>query len=278
MMTSQDALDRLSAAYRVEVDEETKNRHIAEVGAAIRTAPPTPPARGFALRSRVAGAVAAVVVVVAPVGMTVAAEDAVPGEFLYPLKQVTERIRALVDDDVAATHRVEEVERLVIQGASISEITRAIERAEAATSNLVEDGVLGARLESVRERLRGHDEQERGSVARPDSPSSRPDEADPGSDNTQPGGSQNGPGIGSATTSVPQSAGHGEGSGERSTEGVSTPDGAQPPQGTTATGANQGDGGTADRDGSSDGAGTSPTTSPATTDRQGPNGATGEER
>jgi len=270
-MARKDALERLSAAYRTEVDEVTKERHIVEMSAAIRTAPPAPVSTGHALRSRAAGAVAAVLVVVAPIGMAVAAEDAVPGEFLYPWKQATERVRAFVDDDIAATHRVEEVERLVVRGAPTVEITRAVERAEAATSSLVEDRLLGPRLESVRERLRQQDEQERASADREESRSSQPDESDSGSDNAEPNGGQNGPGVGSATTSVPRSAGDGDGGGERSAEDDSTPDGTPPPGGNAGAGANQGDNGTPERDGSGAGGGESP----PTTARQGSDGASG---
>ena len=268
-MARKDALERLSAAYRTEVDEVTKERHIVEMSAAIRTAPPAPVSTGYALRSRVAGTAAAVLVVVAPIGMAVAAEDAVPGEFLYPLKQATERVRAFVDEDIAATHRVEEVERLVVRGASIVKITRAVERAEAATSSLIEDRLLGPRLESVRERLRQQDEQERASADREESRSSQPDESDSGSENAEPNSGQNDPGAGSATTSVPQSPGHGEGGGERSTEGDSTPDGTPPPEGNAGAWANQGDNGTPERDGSGGGGGAST----PTTARQGSDGA-----
>jgi hypothetical protein len=271
-MARNDALERLSAAYRTEVDEVTKERHIAEMSTAIRTAPPAPSSTGYALRSRVAGAAAAVLVVVGPVGMAVAAEDAVPGEFLYPLKQATERVRAFVDDDIAATHRVEEAERLVVRGAPIVEITRAVDRAEAATSGLIEDRLLGPRLESIRERLRQQEEQERISADREESQSSsQPDESDSGSDNTEPNSGQNGPGVGLATTTAPQSAGHREG-GDRSTEGDSTPDGAPPPEGNAGTGANQGDNGTPERDGSGTGGGASTPTAA----RQGSDGASGQ--
>ena len=270
-MARKDALERLSAAYRTEVDELTKQRHIAEMSTAIRTAPPAPSSTGYALRSRVAGAAAAVLVVVAPVGLAVAAEDAVPGEFLYPVKQATERIRAFVDGDIAATHRVEEAERLVVRGAPIVEITRAVERAEAATSGLIEDRLLEPRLESVRERLRQQEEQERISADREGSQSSQPDESDSGSDNAEPNSGQNGPGSGSATTSAPQSPGHREGGGEGSTEGDSTPDGAPLPEGNAGTGANQGDDATPEQDGSGAGGGAST----PTTARQGSDGASG---
>lgn len=159
-MENREAMDRLSSAYRVEVDEDAKTRHLAEMGVALRSAPPTPVPVGFTVRRRLAGALAAVFVVAAPVGMAVAAEDAVPGDVLYPMKQATERVRAVFDDEVEATHRVEEVERLVFLRAPRAAITRAVERAEIATSELTNRGTLGSRLESARRHLEEQDEVE----------------------------------------------------------------------------------------------------------------------
>lgn len=270
-MADPDAPDRLSAAYGVEVDQGTKNRHIAETIAAIRTVPPAPVPTGFALRRRVAGAAAVVLAVVAPVGMAVAAEDAVPGDFLYPMKQVTERVRGVVDNDIAATHRVEEAERLVVRGASVLEITRAVERAEAATSDLVEDGTLGPRLETIRERLRQPDEHESGPVEAP-SQSGQPDPPGSGPGNADRNGEANGSGAGSATTSVPRSAGQSESAEGRSPGSSSTPDESPPPDGNGETEPNRGDGGTAGR---GDGAGVGGESSPQSTVRQGSGGAGG---
>ena len=273
-MADQDALERLSAAYRTEVEEGTKERHIAEMSVAIRTAPPVPVPAGFALRRRIAGAAAAVAVVVAPVGMAVAAEDAVPGEFLYPVKQVTERVRAFVDDDIAATHRVEEAEHLVIRGAPIVEITRAVERAEAATSGLMEDRFLGPRLESIRERLRQQDELESGVSEREESPQSgRQDTPDRDPGNVGPSEGQNTPGEGSATTSVPASPGPGDGDGERPQDGngANNQSPPPPPNGNSDTGAPEGGGGTLEPDGNGEGG----PASPPTTARQNSDGASG---
>jgi len=230
-MGNQTALERLSAAYRLEVDDGTKDRHIAEMSAALRTAPPAPIPTGFALRRRFAGAAAAVLMVVAPVGMAVAAEDSVPGEFLYPLKQVTERVRAFADDDVAATHRVEEAERLVIRGAPLVEITRAVERAEIATLELVEGANLVSRLESLRERLRAQDERER-DLQRGDEPQpNQPGRSGQGSSNAVPSHGQNDPGDGSATTVPPRSAGSGDGDRNRPVGGDSAQEQSSPPDG-----------------------------------------------
>jgi len=272
-MVDQDALERLSAAYRTEVEEGTRERHIAEMSTAIRTAPPVPVPTGFALRRRIAGAAAAVVVVVAPVGMAVAAEDAVPGEFLYPVKQVTERVRSFVDDDIAATHRVEEAERLVIRGAPIVEITRAVERAEAATSGLIEDRLLEPRLESIREHLRQQDELESGATEREESPQSGREDTpsrDPG--NVGPSGAQNTPGEGSATTSVPGSPGPGNGDGTRSQDGSGeNSQSPPPPSGNSDTGAPEGGSGATETDGDGEGG----PASPPSTARQNSGGASG---
>lgn len=262
-MAHRNTSERLSAAYRTKVEEGTRDRHIAEMSSAIRTAPPVPVPSGFALRRRVAGAAAAVVVVVAPVGMAVAAEDAVPGEFLYPVKQVTERVRAFVDDDIAATHRVEEAEYLVVRGAPIVEITRAVERAEAATSGLAEDRLLGLRLESIRERLRQQDEREPGARAREESPQSGGRDApdrDPG--NVDPSEGQNTPGDGSPPTSVPGSSGPGDGDRERSQDDDGVNNQAPPPtNGSGDIEAPKGGGGTPDPGGNGEaGSASAPTT------------------
>lgn len=272
-MANQDALERLSAAYRTEVEEGTKERHLAEMSTAIRTAPPVPVPTGFALRRRIAGAAAAVVVVVAPVGMAVAAEDAVPGEFLYPLKQVTERVRAFVDDDIAATHRVEEAEHLVIRGAPIVEITSAVKRAEAATSRLIEDRLLGPRLESIREHLRQQDEVESGAKESEESlQSGREDTPDRDPGNVDPSGEQNTSGEGSASTSVPGSSGSGDGDGERSQDGNGANNqSSPPPNGNSDTEVPEGGGGTPAPDGNGEGE----AASPPTTARQNAGGASG---
>ncbi|MEA3502351.1 MAG: hypothetical protein U9R47_06220 [Actinomycetota bacterium] len=158
MMDTRDPTERLSSACRIEVGPETRERHLAELGAAIRMAPPAPVPVGFGLRRRVAAAIAAIFIV-APAGMALAAENAVPGDFLYPVKGITERVRSIVDHDIEATHRVEEVERLVFHRAPLHTVTRALERAESATRQLAESGDLRFRLERARERMQQQDEE-----------------------------------------------------------------------------------------------------------------------
>ncbi len=287
MMAGKDPLDRLSSAYRVEVEDDTRNRHLAEMGAAIRTAPPTPVPTGFALRRRLAGALAAVAVVVAPIGMAVAAEESVPGDFLYPMKQITERVRGFVDDDIGATHRVEEVERLMFTRAPGAAIARAVERAETATEELNDPTPLDSRLERIRERLRQQesdgappptsDEPDGSEPSREGSPSGPPDEQgrtddsgqnqgsgqgeqgtptpDPGRPNEGPGGESSGEGPMTTTTHASSSP-SGDGGAGPSSETDPARDGAEPGAGSADApdsgdaGGAQGEPGIGERDGS----------------------------
>ena len=51
-----------------------------------------------------------------------AAEDAVPGDVLYPVKQSTEWVRSLIDPTVVQEHRVDELEIVIDRGAPIDVI------------------------------------------------------------------------------------------------------------------------------------------------------------
>ena len=179
MMDARDPMERLSSAYRIEVGPETRERHLAELGAATRMTPPAPVPVGFGLRRRVAAAVAAIFIVV-PAGVALAAENAVPGDFLFPVKEITERVRSIVDHDIEATHRVEEVERLVFRRAPFHTVTRALERAESATLQLAESGDLRFRLERARERMQQQDEEAQPTEENGSGEGGRKSDLDPG--------------------------------------------------------------------------------------------------
>ncbi len=240
MMVERDLVDRLSAAYTIEVDPETRERHLAEMGVVIQTAPSLPVRPGFGIRRRVA-AVLAAIFVVAPAGVALAAESAVPGDFLYPVKEITERVRSYVDHDIEATHRVEEVERLVFRRAPGHAVARAVERAESATRQLEESGDLRLRLERARERLQemeeerqatdgggsGEGRQESGSDSRKTGPGEGSDDTAPsGSDGTTDQGqgrsSETGTTLGQGQTD--QGSGDGDGSVVGSSGGSPTTD------------------------------------------------------
>ncbi len=156
MTVSAGLSERLVAAYGIEVDSATVEHHLAAVGAALRSAPRSR-RRVAPVRSRL-GVVFAAIALLALPAVAIAAEDSLPGDLLYPVKQATERIRGVVDDDLAATHRVEELETLIARDAPAGEIAAAVDRALAAVDDLGEPGPLSARLDRVRSRIRAqHD-------------------------------------------------------------------------------------------------------------------------
>ncbi len=91
---------------RVTVGEEVRDRHVMVIGEAIRSAR-APRSRRFRLL-----AVALTSTLLLPV-VALAAENAVPGDLLYPIKRMLEPVVALVDRDVEVDHRVREAETLL---------------------------------------------------------------------------------------------------------------------------------------------------------------------
>ena len=72
------------AALHIEVDETVTQRHLAEVAAELKS-PAAPSLHRRTSRVRVGALVAATLLVLLP-GAALAAEGAVPGDFLYPVK------------------------------------------------------------------------------------------------------------------------------------------------------------------------------------------------
>ncbi|MEN8233507.1 MAG: hypothetical protein ABFR89_01110 [Actinomycetota bacterium] len=232
-MSARDPLQRLSSAYRLAVSDETMHRHLAEVATAIRSAPSAPLPAGFGLRRRIA-AMAAALVVFAPSAMAVAADDAVPGEMLYPVKQAAERLMGLFDSKIEATHRIEEVEQLVQRRVHRSEVTHAVQRAESATAKLTEPAELELRLVRAQELHKQQIEQEISEQSRSDGKQTAPD----------PGPGEAGSGEGTGVTTTPGSdgsTGHtptthgGDGTGQNDTgaegSGSGSPATSEPPKG-----------------------------------------------
>jgi hypothetical protein len=88
----------------------------------------------------------AAAIVILPTGIALAAENAIPGDALYPVKRVTETVRSWVDDDVVAEHRVEELERLVAADAPDEVIVDQIDRATREVNRLDNDNALESRI------------------------------------------------------------------------------------------------------------------------------------
>lgn len=93
-------------SVRVTMDAAAKDRHLDAVRAAIREQ------RAPRLRRLRLMAVALALVLMVPV-LALAAERSVPGDLLYPVKRLVEPLVGVVDSEIEAEHRVEEVEILL---------------------------------------------------------------------------------------------------------------------------------------------------------------------
>ncbi|MBT8201852.1 MAG: carboxypeptidase regulatory-like domain-containing protein [Acidimicrobiia bacterium] len=143
------------------VEEETRSSQLAAIEAAVdaQRARPTPVARR---RRRFTTVAVTAALLAVPAGVAFAAEGSLPGEALYPVKKLTEAIRSVVDADIAAEHRVAELETLLASDAPAGEVAIQADRAEAEVARLGADHPLADRLEAL-------------AVDRPD----RPSDADP---------------------------------------------------------------------------------------------------
>lgn len=143
------------------ISEETRAAHQAAINEAIATAP-TPTAPLMRPRRRLVTVAVTAALLVLPAGMALAAENALPGDVLYPVKKITEQIRSLVDDDVVAEHRIEELEQLVAGDAPADVIAEQVDRAAAEVDRLEPDNHLRPRFatatDAVGDRPRPDDE------------------------------------------------------------------------------------------------------------------------
>lgn len=120
-MNDQRLTQRMRAASEaIEMSDTAQARHLETISAALaagdESAVGLPEARSNRRRRFVASVVAAAVI--APAGLAAASEGSVPGDALYPVKQLSERILVFLDSDVIARHRIEEIERLEASGRS----------------------------------------------------------------------------------------------------------------------------------------------------------------
>jgi len=147
--------ERLQDAFTITVDASTSARHHAAIADAIRTVGVPPPATPARWRMRIPALVAAAMAV-APVGAAVAAENTNPGDLLYPVKRIVEPIRSIFDSDIAATHRIEELARIVDSPADIDRIPIAVSDARDALFDLPPDSSLRDEFMMITDRVRDH--------------------------------------------------------------------------------------------------------------------------
>lgn len=168
--------DRLRASIIIDIDEGTRRRHEQEIIGATRL-PNGPVPHRRRSRLVLAGIVASVLLL--PIGGAIAANDALPGDPLYPVKLATEPILSLFQSDVAAAHRVEELDRIVRGERDDVLVIDAVVNAEDAVRHLPADHPLRIELDRIRERITdeqsgttdGDSREERDSTATDDRPS-----------------------------------------------------------------------------------------------------------
>ncbi len=149
---SVDIRDRL-ADLEIEIAPETAQRHRAAIEAELKSPSPIP-VRRMRRRRRPTVILAIVALVVLTAAGALAAETAVQGEPLYPVKQVTEWARTWIDATVPADHRIEELDRMIDRRANQEEITDQLQRAEDAVADVADrDAVLVDRLDRARDRI-----------------------------------------------------------------------------------------------------------------------------
>jgi hypothetical protein len=149
---SVDIRDRL-ADLEIEIAPETAQRQRAAIEAELKSPSPIPERR-IRRRRRPTVILAIVALVVLTAAGALAAETAVQGEPLYPVKQVTEWARTWIDATVPADHRIEELDRMIDRRANQEEITDQLQRAEDAVADVADrDTVLVDRLDRARDRI-----------------------------------------------------------------------------------------------------------------------------
>ena len=132
-----DTVSNRLADIRIEIDADTATMHLAAIGTELLSPSPIPPRRHRRTRLPVVVVAALVLVALSAVG-ALAAETAVPGDRLFPVKQATEWVRSWVDPGLPAAHRVDELEMLIQRRAAHEAIADQLQRAEAAVRDAID--------------------------------------------------------------------------------------------------------------------------------------------
>ncbi len=138
--------DRLRRAMWRPLSSENRASQLAAIESALGDSTQVVPIRSRR-RTRLLAVAAAILIL--PSGLAIAAESALPGDSLYPVKRATESVRGLVNPDIAAEHRVEELESLVAMDAAPDDIRSQLERAKAEVALLPSMHLLQSRLDFI---------------------------------------------------------------------------------------------------------------------------------
>lgn len=134
-----------AAAESITISETAQARHLEAISAALSEGEAVSLAGARSNRRRRAVASIVAAAVIAPAGLAAASEGSVPGDTLYPVKQLSERVLVLFDSEVIARHRLEEIEALEAIGRPDPDL---YDDARAALTELGEGHPLWERLAS----------------------------------------------------------------------------------------------------------------------------------
>ncbi len=188
-------------ALRVDVEPDVEERQIAVMLGELREVPLTPvPVTARPARRRLMTALAVAFALLLPTA-ALAAEDAVPGDVLYPVKQSTEWVRSLIDPTVVQEHRVDELEIVIDRGAPIDVIVDRFDASVDAVDEL--DPELIQRVERARETVRERYGVDLAPTVARSGPGAPIEPSDTGNGQTSRSGSEQHGGDGATDTSSP---------------------------------------------------------------------------
>ena len=232
----QDLKSRL-ATLNITIGDEIARQHLDAISDELRK--PQPLQRPARRRVRIAALATAAVLVALP-ATALAAEAAVPGDLLYPVKRAVEFVLSVVDPNLEAEHRIEELEAVIERDAPAVEIESRLSAAEDAVRDRDIPVGLTDRLNAARDRV---GEGDRDLETPPE-----PGEADTGQRDDEPSDrptTSGEPDETPTTTSAPP----GEADADRIATTTAPPETDRPPRDTTTTTAPPRDGDRPPRDG-----------------------------
>lgn len=150
---SRKTAEKLRAAFEVEMSDEVRDAHTATIARALAEAPieMSPPQPSW-WRKKATALITATMVVL-PAGAAVAAEGTAPGDLLYPVKRIVESVRVVVDSDIVARHRVDELDRLLDRPGEFDRLADAVVDAGEAVTDLPSDHPLRDEFASLTDRV-----------------------------------------------------------------------------------------------------------------------------
>ena len=165
---------------RIELSDEVRDAQFAAIVTALEVAPEhveSPLQRAKSTWRRWAVTAAALSTALVPVA-AVASESAVPGDLLYPIKRTVERVQLIFDRDIDAEHRVDELERMVVDSPDVDVVEAHLAETLAVLDATSDRADLVDRVDDAIERFRQSDRIAPASDQAPAEPTRREEQSD----------------------------------------------------------------------------------------------------